>query len=79
VAAGKHAFCETRAPSLCAQEGAWCVHKSLYELHSELFAPASFSCCNRIEPPRVAELRAAWEELPVEHRPVGQLIHRMHT
>jgi hypothetical protein len=38
VASGRHAFCETRSPSLCAEQSSWCQHKGMVDLRPEVFS-----------------------------------------
>ena len=38
VASGRHAFCETRSPSLCAEQSSWCRHKGMVDLRPEVFS-----------------------------------------
>ena len=45
VAAGRLAFCEARAPSLCAQQRGWCRQQGMRALRPDLFSAKLFSCC----------------------------------
>ena len=45
VAAGRLAFCEARAPSLCAQQRGWCRQQGMRALRPDLFSAKLFGCC----------------------------------
>ena len=74
VASGKHAFCETRSPSLCAQAG-WCTHRGMRELKPEVFS--AYDCCNQIPLADVWRRQKLWHRASKETRPPGQLLHRV--
>ena len=51
VASGRHAFCETRAPSLCAEQSSWCQHKGMINLMPAVFSEyhCAIAACSRTQ------------------------------
>ena len=76
VGGGRHAFCESRAPSLC-RGAKWCRHRSMRLVAPQAFAPGGFGCCNKVSLGAVAWRREQWAKEPPAKRPVGMLIHRV--
>lgn len=75
VASGRHAFCETRSPSLCAQQASWCTHRGMRDLRPAVFK--EYDCCNQIPLSRVWKRQTQWHQAEKRTRPPGQLLHRV--
>ena len=76
VGNGRHAFCETRAPSLC-KSAKWCYHRAMRLVAPQAFAPGAFGCCNKVSMGDVYWRREQWAKEPLPTRPPGMLIHRV--
>ena len=78
---GHHAFCETRAPSLCHAQASWCRQASLRATRPELFADADgyklYSCCTKVTTEAVAQAQRRWEGSAAAARPPGMFVHKM--
>ena len=78
LARGQHAFCETRGPSLCAQQPG-CRHASMRSARPDLFADADglglYSCCVKVTAAAVGEAQRQWER--AASRPPGMFVHKL--
>ena len=74
VGSGRHAFCETRSPSLCAEQP-WCTHHGMRDLRPNVFK--EYDCCNQIPLKHVWRRQTQWHEAAQATRPPGQLLHRV--
>ena len=72
----RHAFCESRAPSLC-KSAKWCHHRAMRLVAPQAFAPGAFGCCNKVSMGDVYWRREQWAKEPPAARPPGMLIHRV--
>ena len=76
VRKGRHAFCETRGPSLCHAQAHWCRQASLRATRPELFSD-QYSCCSKVSAHAVVEAQQRWEDAAVDSRPPGMFVHKM--
>ena len=74
VAAGRHAFCETRGPSLCKQQQqrSWCRTTGMRQARPDLFADGAssrpfalphslYGCCSGVTADDLRTLQAQWD------------------